>query len=143
MKQIIILALVCICNSLLAQTKPDDITGVWLTAGNEPAKIQIYKQGETYFGKIMWLKNPVENGKPRVDENNPDKNKRSQPVMGLVILKNFKFDEDEWEGGKIYDPESGKTYSCTITLQNKNTLKVRGYIGISLIGRTEYWKRAE
>ena len=67
-----------------SQTKADDIIGIWLTAGKEPAKIQIYKSGEKFYGKIIWLKNPADNGKPKVDGNNPDKSKRSNPVMGLV-----------------------------------------------------------
>jgi uncharacterized protein (DUF2147 family) len=125
----------------IAQTKADDIIGTWLTGGKEPAKIQVYKSGDRYYGKIIWLKYPEENGLPRMDANNPDKSKRSQKIIGLLILKDFKFDEDAWEGGKIYDPESGKTYSCNISLKNKDTLKVRGYVGISLIGRTEIWTR--
>ena len=61
--------------------------------------------------------------------------------IGLEILRNFKFDnDDEWEGGKIYDPESGKTYSCNMSLTG-NELKVRGYVGVSLLGRTETWTR--
>jgi uncharacterized protein (DUF2147 family) len=62
-------------------------------------------------------------------------------VLGLVILTGFKFDTDEWSDGDIYDPEKGKTYSCTLSLKDSGTLKVRGYIGISLIGRTEIWTR--
>lgn len=125
-----------------SQTKADDIIGIWLTAGKEPAKIQIYKSGEKFYGKIIWLKNPVDNGKPKVDGNNPDKSKRSNPVMGLVLLSGFKFDgDDEWNGGDIYDPESGKTYGSYLYLKDNNTLKVRGYIGISLFGRTETWTR--
>jgi uncharacterized protein (DUF2147 family) len=125
----------------IAQTNADDIVGTWLTGGKEPAKIQVYRSGDTYFGKIVWLKYPEENGLPRKDANNPDKSKRNQPIVGLVILRDFKFDEDEWEGGKIYDPESGKTYSCILSIQDKGTLKVRGYVGISLLGRTEIWKK--
>ncbi len=125
-----------------SQTKADDIIGIWLTAGKEPAKIQIYKSGEKFYGKIIWLKNPADNGKPKVDGNNPDKSKRSNPVMGLVLLSGFKFDgDDEWNGGDIYDPESGKTYGSYLYLKDNNTLKVRGYIGISLFGRTETWTR--
>lgn len=125
-----------------SQTKADDIIGIWLTAGKEPAKIQIYKSGDKYYGKIVWLKNPADNGKPKVDGSNPDKSKRSNPVMGLVLLSGFKFDgDDEWKGGDIYDPESGKTYDSYLYLKDKNTLKVRGYIGISLFGRTETWTR--
>jgi uncharacterized protein (DUF2147 family) len=129
-----------------AQKNQDDITGIWLTAGKEPAKIQIYKAADNkFYGKIIWLKNPVEkDGTPRVDANNPDKTKRKNPVNGLQILKGFKFDgDDEWKGGDIYDPESGKTYSSYITLKDKNTLKVRGYVGISLFGRTEVWTRVQ
>jgi uncharacterized protein (DUF2147 family) len=129
--------------SLAAQIKADDIVGVWLTGGKEPAKIQIYRSGDKYYGRIAWLKYPEENGRARLDANNPDKDKRKQPIIGLVILTNFKFDEDEWNGGKIYDPESGKTYSCNISLKDKNTVKIRGYIGISLIGRTETWVRSQ
>lgn len=125
-----------------SQTKADDIIGIWLTGGKEPANIQIYKSGDKYYGKIVWLKNPADNGKPKVDGNNPDKSKRSNPVMGLVLLSGFKFDgDDEWKGGDIYDPESGKTYDSYLYLKDKNTLKVRGYVGISLFGRTETWTR--
>jgi len=96
-----------------SQNKADDIIGIWLTSGKEPAKIQIYKSGEKFYGKIIWLKNPTENGKHRVDGNNPDKAKQSNPIIGLVMLTKFQFDgDDEWKGGDIYDPESGKTYSA-------------------------------
>jgi len=124
------------------RTIADDIVGVWLTQGKDPAKIQVYKSGDRYYGKIVWLKFPEKNGKPKVDSNNPDASKQNQQIIGLVILTGFKFDGDhEWEGGKIYDPESGKTYSCNISIKDKNTIKIRGYIGISLFGRTEIWTR--
>ena len=120
----------------------DDIIGNWLTTGKEPAKVQIYKSGEKFYGKITWLKNPTDNGRQKVDINNPDKAKRNNPVIGLVILTGFKFnDYDEWRGGNIYDPESGKTYSSYLYLKDINTLKLRGYVGISLLGRTETWTR--
>ena len=127
-----------------SQNKADDIIGVWLTSGKEPAKIQIYKSGEKFYGKIIWLKNSTGNGKQRMDGNNPDVTKRSNPIIGLMMLTGFKFDgDDEWKGGDIYDPESGKTYSSYMYLKEKNTLKVRGYVGISLFGRTETWTRAK
>ena len=126
-----------------SQNKADDILGIWLTGGKEPAKVQINKIGEKFYGKIIWLKNPTENGKPRIDANNPNKEKSNNPIIGLVILKDFKFNgDDEWKGGDIYDPESGKTYSSYMYLKDKNTLKVRGYVGVSLIGRTETWTRS-
>jgi uncharacterized protein (DUF2147 family) len=124
-----------------AQVKADDIVGTWLTGGKEPAKIQIYKSGKKYYGKIVWLKNPLSDGKQKIDKNNSDQSKRNQPIIGLVILTGFEFDDDEWNNGNIYDPESGKTYSCYLSLKNSTTLKVRGYIGFSLFGRTEFWTR--
>jgi Delta7-sterol 5-desaturase len=125
------------------QVKADDVTGIWQTHGEKPAKIQIYKNGDRYYGKIIFLQFPLDNDKPLLDKNNPDAGKQTRPILGLVILAGFRFDTDEWNDGDIYDPEKGKTYSCTMTLKDENTLKVRGYIGISLIGRTEVWTRAE
>jgi sterol desaturase/sphingolipid hydroxylase (fatty acid hydroxylase superfamily) len=124
-----------------AQVKTDAILGIWQTHGDKPAKIQIYLSGGEYYGKIVSLQNPLEDGKPVVDKNNPDASKRGQPVVGLVLLTGFKFDKDEWNDGHIYDPESGKTYSCILSLKDPNTLKVRGYVGISMFGRTEVWTR--
>lgn len=141
MKYIIAVISILTCLPLTAQTKADDIVGVWLTGGKEPAKIQVYRSEDKYYGKIVWLKYPEENGMAWLDSNNPDKNKQGQKIIGLVILRDFKFDDEEWNAGKIYDPESGKTYSCNLSLKDNNTLKVRGYIGLSLLGRTETWKR--
>jgi uncharacterized protein (DUF2147 family) len=116
----------------------DDVVGIWLTASGK-AKVQIYKEGSKYNGKIVWLKNPTyEDGKIKTDKNNSEKAKQSVPLMGLNMLQGFVFDEDEWEDGTIYDPENGKTYSCTIKYRD-GKLDLRGYIGISLIGRTQTW----
>ncbi len=129
--------------NIYSQNNEDDITGIWLTGGKEPAKIQIFKTGDKFYGKIIWLKNPTDNGKQKLDINNPDKEKQKGTIIGLVMLKGFKFDgDDEWKGGDIYDPESGKTYSSYMYLRNWNTLRVRGFVGISLLGRTETWTRA-
>ncbi len=136
-------ALILFSCSIKAQNKADDIAGIWLTNGDDQAKIQIYKSADKFYGKIIWLKNPLINGSPKVDINNPDKTKRTNPIIGLALLSGFKFNNDDaWKGGVIYDPQNGKTYSCNISLKDKNTLKVRGYIGISLLGRTEVWTRS-
>lgn len=118
----------------------DDVVGVWLTDGGK-SKVEIYKKGDEYFGKIIWLREPNENGKPKVDKNNPDDDLKSRPLVGMELLSDFEFDDDEWEDGEIYDPESGKTYSCEMTLDG-NTLNVRGYIGVSWVGRTTKWTRS-
>lgn len=124
--------------------KAQDIThGTWYNE-KKTAKIQFYKQGEKLYGKIVWLKEPNENGKPRLDKNNPDAKLKTKPLMGLVFLTGFTKDGDkEWEDGNIYDPENGKTYSCKMTITSPTTIDARGYIGISLIGRTTKFTKAD
>ncbi len=130
------------------EVKGDDILGVWLNEDKD-AHIQIYKEGDKYFGKIVWLKEPIDpdTGKPKVDDKNDDESLRNRPIMGLLLLKDFVFDgDDEWEDGEIYDPKSGNTYSCYMEFpdeENKDYLKIRGYIGFSLLGRTTYWTRVK
>lgn len=124
-----------------AKTGPDDILGMWLNS-NGNGHIQIYKEGDKYFGKIQWLKEPNgPKGNPKLDVNNPDEKLRTKPILGLVILNNFKFDDGEWTGGRVYDPQNGKDYKCNIKLKDPNTLNVRGYVGFSMLGRTEVWTR--
>lgn len=127
-----------------AQTKADDILGIWWNA-EKTSKIEVYKSGDKYYGKIVHLETPTDaSGKARVDELNPSAKLKSRPLMGLVILNGLKFDGDgEYEDGQIYDPKSGKTYSANAELVNKNKLDLRGYVGISLIGRTSSWTRAQ
>jgi uncharacterized protein (DUF2147 family) len=118
-----------------------DIVGVWKD-GQGKGQVQIYKHNGKYYGKIIWLKNPKDvNGKPKVDRKNPDVTLRNKPVMGLVMLKDFKYDDEEWSGGRIYNPSDGKEYKAYMKLKDRNTLAVRGYIGISLLGKTDTWIR--
>jgi len=129
--------------SFTLQTNADAIVGSWKN-GEGTGIIQIYKNGDKYQGKITWLKEPNDpkTGNPKTDINHPDEKNHTRPVMGLTNLWGFKYSSDkEWTGGKIYDPKNGKTYSCKIAMENNNTLKVRGFIGISLIGRTDTWTR--
>jgi uncharacterized protein (DUF2147 family) len=115
----------------------DKVLGVWLTEDKQ-GKIQIYKQGNAYFGKIISGNEPN-----RVDDKNPDEKLRSRKLIGAVILSNFVFDgKGTWEDGKIYDPNNGKTYSCLMKFKNDNTLEIRGYVGIAMFGRTAYWTRS-
>jgi uncharacterized protein (DUF2147 family) len=121
---------------------PDALTGTWLVQDGS-AKVKIEKAGEKYTGKIVWLKDPTDpDGKPKLDIKNPASSLQGRPVLGLPLLKDFVYDEDNvWTDGIIYDPDSGKTYSCKITMLNNQSMEVRGYVGISLFGRTETWKR--
>lgn len=123
--------------------KADAVLGKWLNPSGE-GQVEIYKKGEKYFGKLAWIKFPNDaGGKPKTDLKNPDAALRTRPELGLELLKDFTFDGDNvYEGGTIYDPKSGKTYSCKMTLNGKK-LKIRGYIGISLFGRSEEWTRVE
>ncbi len=124
---------------------PDEVAGTWLITGKDEAKVSIYKSGNKYYGKITWLQNPLTNGSPKLDKQNPDENRRNDPVIGLVIIKDFVWnaDDKEYDKGTIYDPASGNSYSAYMQLQDPNKLKVRGYIGFSLIGRTEIWTRVQ
>jgi uncharacterized protein (DUF2147 family) len=119
----------------------EPIEAVWYNE-EKTAKIQVFMAKDNkFYGKIVWLKEPLKNGKPKVDDNNPDAAKRDRPILGLMILKGFEKDGDnEYEDGTIYDPKNGKTYSCIIR-QKGNKLSVRGYIGVSLIGRTTTWTK--
>lgn len=123
----------------------DDIVGVWKN-GEGTGMVQIYKTSDgKYNGKIVWLKVPNKaDGTPRIDENNPDANLRLRPLKGLENLQSFTWVSDGiWENGTIYDPKVGKTYSCTIKMPDWYTLEVRGYIGVSMFGRTDVWKRQQ
>jgi uncharacterized protein (DUF2147 family) len=130
------------CSITRAQDHAADaIVGQWLTAGGT-SKIEVYKCGDEYCGKIAWLKEPEKDGKPKVDENNPDVKLRSRELLGLTILREFHFDgDDAWKGGKIYDPKSGNDYSAKMTLVDEHTLELRGYVLMPLFGRTETWTR--
>ncbi len=121
---------------LFGQTS-DPIVGKWQNPSGE-GRIEIYKKGNKFFGKLYWIKDAN-----KKDEKNPDSNLRSRKIQGLEILTNFSKEGDTYIDGQIYDPKSGKTYSCKMTLKGKDKLDIRGYMGVSLLGRTETWKRIE
>jgi uncharacterized protein (DUF2147 family) len=130
--------------TVVAQThKADDILGTWLNQ-EATGKIQLYKENGKYFGKLVWLREPndKETGQPRTDKENPEAKLKTTPLIGLVNMKDFTFDgKEEWSGGTIYDPKNGKTYKCYIRFETPNKLKIRGYMGVSLLGRNTYWTK--
>jgi uncharacterized protein (DUF2147 family) len=143
MKRLLIITMILIlflASNAFAQSA-NSILGKWYTAG-EKAVVEIYNTGDSYCGKIIWLKEPKnENGTDKMDIYNPDESKKRRPVIGLNIIEGFRYKgKNKWIDGKIYDPDNGKTYSCYMKLDG-NVLKVRGYIGIALIGRTTVWTR--
>lgn len=143
-------------NPSLASNPGDSasrIVGLWQTQKPERnARIQIQPcsyNKERFCGKIVWLQEPTyDNGTPKVDKNNEDANLRSRPLLGMEILSGFtEIDEENWEDGTIYNPEDGKVYNCQISIGDPHPktgadqLNVRGYVGISLFGKTQTWVR--
>ena len=116
---VIILMLFTALSSLMAQTNADAIIGVWETESKD-GKMEIFKNGNVYFGKLLWGIKAVESdGKTsKKDTKNPDAQLRSRNTLGTVILTGLKFENGEYGNGKIYDPPSGKTYNCKAWLKN-------------------------
>ncbi|MFC4210174.1 DUF2147 domain-containing protein [Pedobacter lithocola] len=139
--QVLVLLFAAISFNAIAQNK-DAVVGKWLNPSGE-GQIEIYKKGAKYYGKLAWLKEPNINGKPKTDVNNPSSSLQSRPLLNLEILKDFVYEDGKWTDGTIYDPKSGKTYSCNISLKGNDVMNVRGYIGISLLGRSETFKRVK
>lgn len=137
MKKFLSLLVLLISANSFGQT----ILGQWETTddktGEKKALIEIYQKGDQYFAKIVdsYIS---EEGKLC---DRCKGSKKNQPIQGLVIIEGLEKDGDEFNGGTILDPENGKTYKCYLELVDKSKLKVRGYLGVSLLGRTQYWTR--
>lgn len=138
-------------RTLAADPGADAILGLWATKDDE-AHVDITKSGEQYSGKIVWLEEPIYPpddeqgmaGLEKVDRENPDPALQKRPILGLEIVSGFTYVGDGlWKGGRIYDPDNGKTYKSKMTLRDDGVLDVRGFIGFSLLGRTTEWTRVE
>jgi uncharacterized protein (DUF2147 family) len=116
------------------------ILGRWLNT-EKTAHIEIEKSGSVFLGKIIWLANPSPDGKPATDRNNSNEKLRSRPLIGLSIIDGLKYEKGVWKDGEIYDPNSGKTYSCELKLLSDEILEVKGYLGFSFVGKTVEWTR--
>ena len=131
--------------SFTLEDEGDRLVGVWAPS-NGKARVKVEKIGNKYYGKIVWLREPIDpvTQLPKVDKNNPDASMQNVPLKGYRLLKDFIYSgKNEWTEGTIYDPENGSTYSCLITMKDNNTLDIRGYIGLKALGRTDVWKRLE
>ena len=121
---------------------PGDILGSWKTEGGD-SQLELFSCGEKICGKIIWLKVPkyIDSndgpvGMTKVDRKNPNPALRKQPILGLQVINGLSVKGDkQWENGICYDPETGKSYKCKMRLASPGRLKLRGYIGVSLIGR--------
>ena len=118
------------------------IFGKWKTiddeTGNEKSIVEIYKVDGKAYAKILQL---LEKGKEDKLCDKCKGDKKDKPIKGMIIINGFNEDGDEWNDAKILDPKTGKEYKCYITLDGENKLKVRGYIGFALLGRTQYWHK--
>jgi uncharacterized protein (DUF2147 family) len=140
MKKILILMMLFVSCTFYSQNK--SVLGKWKTIDDETGKaksiVEIYEKSGKIYGKVIEILD--------LDHKNDSCKKCSgtdadKPILGMIVIKGLKQDGDEYNSGKILDPKNGKLYQCFITLEGNEKLKVRGYIGISLLGRTQYWQR--
>ena len=118
----------------------DQVVGLWLT-GEGKAKVEIYELDDHYYGKIIWSKQQEESSEILLDINNPVDTLRTKPIIGLEILHDFVYQDDQWVNGMIYDPESGDYYRAKMMRFDDSKLRIRGYVLIPLFGRSEEWTR--
>ncbi len=136
--------LVAAATALADDTSP---VGRWVTVDDDThrpkAVVRIWEEGGQLQGRIEKLfRQPGEDPDPTCDKCTDSR--KDQRVIGMVILRGLTRDGDEWSGGRILDPENGKEYRCYIEgIDGGRRLKVRGYIGFSLLGRTQYWERVD
>lgn len=128
---------------LITQTsQAQSIMGKWKTiddkTGEAKSVVEIYEENGKVYGKIITI---FDKSKENSLCNKCEGAKKNQPLKGMVILEGAKKEGSSWEGGTILDPTKGKVYKCTLSLESKDRLKLRGYVGISLLGRTQYWER--
>lgn len=140
MKYLSCLVVLMFCASLLSAQSP---LGVWKTVDDEDgiakSHIKIFEKDNKLYGKVIGLL-------PAATVTHCDKckgDKKGKSLIEMEILSDLEKREDKWVDGKILDPGKGKEYSCQISLDDPNTLKVRGYIGKPIFGRTQYWYRVE
>ncbi len=113
--------------------------GTWVVAEKD-ATVEIYRRNGAYFGRLAWLR---EEADPNAASPGANSGSRmyEEPRVGMVILRDFRFNGRDWEGGTLYDPTDGKTYNGILTLDRKGMLHVRGFVGIRLLGKTTVWQR--
>ena len=127
----------------------DRIVGTYRVIGDkskEVSNVKITNQGGIYQAQIVWLEHPTDaQGQLKTDTKNPDATLSTSPVNDVVVIKGIKYDSknNQWTGGTIYDPASGKTYDVLVEFQDDTNLKVRGYKGTPAFGKTMIWKKID
>ncbi len=145
MKKLLLIFSVVFIASTAMFGQAGSIVGFWLTEDKD-SQIEIYRvPGNKFNGRIVWLEEPLnEQGRPKVDDKNPDRALRTRPTLGIEILKDFTFSasDQEWADGTIYDPKSGRTYNAFMRLDGNNTLRLKGFVlGMRFLGRESVWMR--
>ena len=139
MKNVFLLLVTLCITSTYAQKS---VLGKWKSIDDETGKalgiVEIYEENGKIYGKIIDILIPKDRNKTCQNCEGEDKGK---PILGLTVIKGLKKDGYEYNGGHILDPKHGKLYKCYLNLENEDKLKIRGYVGISLFGRTQYWHR--
>ena len=126
-------------STVASASAQNDVLGTWINQAGD-GLIEISVLDGKYVGIIAGSADPARTN--RKDVNNPDPELRTRTLKGMMILGDLSYQgENEWDGGWIYDPNNGEMYQCKMTLEDINTLAIRGFIGFSLFGRTEIWKR--
>lgn len=137
MKKILVTWMLLITVVVSAQSNDaDKIVGTYFTDGNE-AKVTVARNNNKYYGTLVWT-----NVSDAADKKNPDQNRRKDKLVGKVVLKDLAYNgKDTWENGTVYDPKSGKTYKCIVTIDKDGNLEVRGFVGVSFVGKTTVWTK--
>lgn len=130
-----------------AQTVTSDaiLACEWLSPDKD-GRFSFYIENGKFYGKLVWIKEPKdESGKYKLDVKNPDEAKRKLPLLGMVIFKDFKWDQanHKWVDGKVYDARTGNTWSAEIRLSSNTAqiMEVRGYLLFSWLGQSAYFTR--
>jgi uncharacterized protein (DUF2147 family) len=139
-----IVCIVALLFSMISYAQNKNIIGKWHTIHEETGKVisvvEIYEINNKIYGKVCEISNPK--SRSLLCKNCPGEDK-NKPIIGMTVIKGLQKKDNEYTDGEILDPNSGKLYKCYITLINQDKLKVRGYIGFSLFGRTQYWERVK
>lgn len=119
------------------------VAGTWLTPKKD-CEVRLFVKGDILYGQFVWFADSLDTkGCPVKDVHNPEEALRSRPLLGKIFITGFEYNEkkNSWSKGRIYNPENGNTYKANLILKNMDTLEIRGYIGISFLGRTSIWTR--
>jgi uncharacterized protein (DUF2147 family) len=140
----VLAALACLlCATALQAAPADAIVGTWLTDdGSSKVEVTAAKAADgsnLYGGKVVWLKEPVRDGKPLRDVNNADAAQRERPIIGLPILAGFKAAGGGWSGGTVYSPRAGKSYPAELSIGADGRLQLK--VNAGPLSKTDYWTR--